>query len=163
MLNTIATAEGAIQIAMEETIHTLHGSNILILGYGRVGKAVAYMLKGIGANVFVEARKEEDFAWIKVYGYKPILLNELQENLEKFDIIMNTVPAMILKNEELSKLKKECVLIDLASSPGGIDQEAAKRQGIKTIWALALPGKVAPLTSAEFIKDTIFNVIKELE
>ncbi len=163
VLNTIATAEGAIQIAMEETIHTLHGSNILILGYGRVGKAVAYMLKGIGANVFVEARKEEDFAWIKVYGYKPILLNELQENLEKFDIIMNTVPAMILKNEELSKLKKECVLIDLASSPGGIDQEAAKRQGIKTIWALALPGKVAPLTSAEFIKDTIFNVIKELE
>ncbi len=117
VLNTIATAEGAIQIAMEQTIHTLHGSNILVLGFGRVGKAVAYMLKGIGANVFVEAGKEEDFAWMKVYGYKPILLNEIQKNLGQFDIIMNTIPTIILKEEELSKLKKECVLIDLASYP----------------------------------------------
>ena len=117
VLNTIATAEGAIQIAMEQTIHTLHGSNILILGFGRVGKTVAYMLKGIGANVFIEARKEEDFAWMKVYGYKPILLNKLQENLGQFDIIINTIPAMVLKEQEISKLKKECTLIDLASSP----------------------------------------------
>ena len=163
VLNTIATAEGAIQIAMEETDYTLHGSNILVLGFGRVGKTVAYMLKGIGANVYVEARKQEDMAWIKIYGYQAILLNEMQENLEKFDIIINTIPSIILKEKELSKLKKECLVIDLASYPGGIEQEAAKRLGIKTIWALALPGKVAPVTSAKFIKDTIFHITKEIE
>ena len=163
VLNTIATAEGAIQIAMEETDYTLHGSNILVLGFGRVGKTVAYMLKGIGANVYVEARKQEDMAWIKIYGYQAILLNEMQENLEKFDIIINTIPSIILKEKELSKLKKECLIIDLASYPGGIEQEAAKRLGIKTIWALALPGKVAPVTSAKFIKDTIFHITKEIE
>lgn len=163
VLNTISTAEGAIQIAMEETIRTLHGSNVLVLGFGRVGKILANMLKGIGANVYCEARKNVDLAWIKAYGYESVTLNDLNENLNKFDIIMNTIPALVLKEKEISYLKKDCLLIDLASNPGGIDREAAKKQGIKMIWALSLPGKVAPLTSAEFIKDTIYNIIKENE
>lgn len=161
VLNTIATAEGAIQIAMEETIKTLHSSNILILGFGRVGKTLAYMLKGIGANVFCEARKEEDFAWIKTYGYQMINLKNLKEQLGKFDIIMNTVPSLLLKKEEMAYLNQDCLLIDLASKPGGIDREEAKKRGIKTIWALALPGKVAPYTSAQYIKDTIYHIINE--
>lgn len=163
ILNTISTAEGAIQIAMEETIKTLHSSNILILGFGRVGKTLANMLKGIGANVYCEARKNEDLAWIKTYGYEPIALDNLNENLNKFDIIMNTIPTLILKEKEINCLKKDCLLIDLASSPGGIDIKAAKENKIKTIWALALPGKVAPLTSAEFIRDTIYNILEKNE
>lgn len=163
VLNTIATAEGAIQIAMEETTKTIHSSNILVLGFGRVGKTLAYMLKGIGANVFCEARKEEDFAWIKTYGYQKIELKELKNTLHQFDIIMNTVPSILLKQEELSCLKKDCLLVDLASKPGGIDIEEARKQGIKTIWALALPGKVAPHTSAEYIKNTIYHVLQEKE
>ena len=163
ILNTISTAEGAIQIAMEETIKTLHSSNILILGFGRVGKTLANMLKGIGANVYCEARKNEDLAWIKTYGYEPITLDNLNENLNKFDIIMNTIPSLILKEKEINCLKKDCLLIDLASSPGGIDIKAAKENKIKTIWALALPGKVAPLTSAEFIRDTIYNILEKNE
>ena len=163
ILNTISTAEGAIQIAMEETIKTLHSSNILILGFGRVGKTLANMLKGIGANVYCEARKNEDLAWIKTYGYEPITLDNLNENLNKFDIIMNTIPSLILKEKEINCLKKDCLLIDLASSPGGIDIKAAKENKIKTIWVLALPGKVAPLTSAEFIRDTIYNILEKNE
>jgi dipicolinate synthase subunit A len=38
ILNAIPTAEGAIQIAMEELPITLHNSNVLLLGYGRLGK-----------------------------------------------------------------------------------------------------------------------------
>lgn len=163
VLNTISTAEGAIQIAMEETIRTLHGSNVLVLGFGRVGKILANMLKGIGANVYCEARKNVDLAWIKAYGYEPVRLKELKEKLTTFHIIINTIPALVLGEEKLSYLRKDCLLIDLASNPGGIDKLAAKKYGIKMIWALSLPGKVAPLTSAEFIKDTIYNVIKENE
>ena len=148
---------------MEETIKTLHSSNILILGFGRIGKTLANMLKGIGANVYCEARKNEDLAWIKTYGYEPITLDNLNENLNKFDIIMNTIPSLILKEKEINCLKKDCLLIDLASSPGGIDIKAAKENKIKTIWALALPGKVAPLTSAEFIRDTIYNILEKNE
>jgi len=37
-----------------------------------------------------------------------------------------------------------------------------QKRWIKTIWALSLPGKVAPVTAAKFIKDTISNIIDEL-
>lgn len=162
VLNTISTAEGAIQIAMEETIKTIYGSKVLVLGYGKVGKILANMLKGIGANVYCEARKNVDLAWIKAYGYVPVHLSELEKYLSEFDIIINTIPTLILNKERLEKVKKECLIIDLASNPGGVDKAEAKKMGIKTIWALSLPGKVAPLTSAEFIKDTIYNVLKEI-
>ena len=162
VLNTISTAEGAIHIAMEETTRTIHESNVLVLGFGRVGKILANMLKGIGANVFCEARKNVDLAWIKAYGYEPIRLNELENSLGKFNIIINTIPSIILEEKQLEKVNKDCLIIDLASNPGGIDRNSAKKLGIKTIWALSLPGKVAPLTSAEFIKDTIYNILKEM-
>lgn len=163
ILNTISTAEGAIQIAMEETNKTIHGSDILVLGYGRVGKILANMLKGIGANVCCEARKNVDLAWIRAYGYTPVRLNELDNTLGKFDIVINTIPAIILDEEKLKKLNKDSLIIDLASNPGGVDRSASKKAGIKTIWALSLPGKVAPLTSAEFIKDTLYNILKEIK
>ena len=162
VLNTIATAEGTLQIAMEETQRTVHGTNVLVMGFGRIGKVLAKMLDGIGAKVYCEARKNEDIAWIKAYGYNPIHLNDLNEELGKFDIIINTIPFQLLYEERLDLLKKDVVLIDLASNPGGVDRKAAKEKGIKVIWALSLPGKVAPLTSAEFIKETLYHVLKEL-
>lgn len=162
VLNCIPTAEGAIQIAMEETPITIHNSNCLILGFGRIGKVLSKMLYGIGANVFVEARNHSDLAWIKSYGYNPIHLDELAEHLGKFDVIFNTIPSIILNMSLLEKVKKDCLIIDLASKPGGVDFEAAKQLGIKTNWALSLPGKVAPYTAANIIKSTIFNIINEL-
>lgn len=162
VLNTISTAEGAIQIAMEETCKTLHGATVLVLGFGRVGKILSNMLKGIGANVYCEARKNVDLAWIRAYGYKPVHLNEVEEILPKADIIINTIPFMILNDERLEYVRNDALIIDLASNPGGVDKIATKNKKIKTVWALSLPGKVAPLTSAEFIKDTVENIFKEL-
>jgi len=163
VLNTISTAEGTIQIAMEETQRTVHGRNVLIMGFGRIGKVLAKMLSGIGAKVYCEARKNEDIAWIKAYGYEPIHLNDLDKYLEKFDIIINTIPFQILDKNRLDLLKKDIVIIDLASNPGGVDRKAAKEKNIKLIWALSLPGKVAPVTSAEFIKETLYHALKEMD
>ena len=162
VLNTIATAEGTIQIAMEETQRTVHGSNVLVMGFGRIGKVLAKMLDGIGAKVYCEARKDEDISWIKAYGYNPIHLNNLDEYLGRFDIIINTIPFQILEGPKLDLVKKEVVIVDLASNPGGVDRKAARERDLKVIWALSLPAKVAPLTSAEFIKETLYHVLKEL-
>lgn len=161
ILNSISTAEGAIQIAMEETNFTLHNSNVLILGFGRIGKVIAKMLQGIGANVYCEARKNEDLAWIKTYGYKEIPLSKLDDNLSDKDIIINTIPSIILDENRLKLLNKNCLVIDLASKPGGVDKEAAIIKKIKVIWALALPGKVAPYSAAKCIKQAIYNKIKD--
>ena len=163
VLNAIATAEGTIQIAMEETQKTVHGTKTLVMGFGRVGKVLAKMLHGIGAEVSCEARKDEDIAWIKAYGYEPIRLEELNDNLGKYDIIIITIPVQILDKERLELLKKDVVIIDLASNPGGVDRKIAREKGLKVIWALSLPGKVAPLTSAEFIKEPLYHILIELE
>jgi len=162
VLNTIATAEGTIQIAIENTNKILHGSEVLILGFGRIGKVLARKLAGLSAKVTCAARKDEDLAWIQAYGHKATNINSIGENLKQFDLIINTVPHMILTQERLENVKQDCLLIDLASNPGGIDKKAAKDKKLKFIWALSLPGKVAPTTSAEFIKDTIYNIIKEI-
>ena len=161
VLNTIATAEGTLQIAMEETQRTVHGSNVIVMGFGRIGKVLAKILDGIGAKVYCEARKDEDISWIKAYGYNPVHLNDLNANLNKFDIIINTIPFQILDEERLDLVKKEAIIIDLASNPGGV-RKAAREKGLKVIWALSLPAKVAPLTSAEFIKETLYHVLEEL-
>lgn len=162
VLNTISTAEGAIEIAIANTNKIIHGSKILILGFGRIGKVLARKMAGLSAKVTCAARKDEDLAWIKAYGHKTANINNLGENLSKYDIIINTVPHLVLNKERLENVKQECLLIDLASNPGGIDKKAAKDRNLKLIWALALPGKVAPITTAEFIKDTIYNVLKEI-
>ena len=162
VLNTIATAEGTIQIAIENTNKIIHGSEVLILGFGRIGKVLARKLAGLSAKVTCAARKDEDLAWIQAYGHKATNINTIGENLKQYDIIINTVPHIILNEERLKYVKNDCLLIDLASNPGGIDKKAVKDNQLKFVWALSLPGKVAPTTSAEFIKDTIYNIIKEI-
>lgn len=162
VLNTISTAEGAIEIAISNTNKILHGSEVLILGFGRIGKVLARKMAGLSAIVTCAARKDEDLAWIKAYGYKAININSIGENLAQYDIIMNTVPNLILTQERLQYVNEDCLLIDLASNPGGIDKKEAKDRKLKLIWALALPGKVAPITTAEFIKDTIYNILREI-
>lgn len=163
VLNAVSTAEGTIKIAIEETLKNLHGSNILVLGFGRIGKILSNMLQGFGAKVACEARKHSDLAWIKAYGHEPIPLSNLKENLNRFDIIINTIPYIILDKDNLDNVRKDALVIDLASSPGGVDRDAIKEKQIKFIWALSLSGKVSPVTSAEFIKETLYNIFSELK
>ena len=101
------------------------------------------------------------FAWIEVDGYKSVNINELGDNLRDFDIIINTPPTVILTRDRLLKLKKDCLVIDLASYPGGADIDAVKELDINFEWALGLPGKVAPITAAEHIKKTIDEILEK--
>lgn len=157
--NAIPTAEGAIEVAMEMTDFTLHHSNVLILGYGRIGKVLSKMLHGIGANVFCEARKEKDIALIEAMGYNSVKLENLDEELSKMNVIFNTIPELILDKEKLAKMNPHTCVIDLASNPGGVDFVVAKELGINVIWALSLPSKVAPYTAAMYLKDTIERLL----
>lgn len=158
ILNAVSTAEGAIQIAISNIPKNLCGSNVLIMGFGRIGKILAKMLVGFGANVSCEARKNSDLAWIKSYGYEPIDISNLKNNLSRFDIIFNTIPSIILDKEKLKQVKEEALIIDLASAPGGVDKEQVEKLNKKYILALALPGKISPESSAEYIKQTLENM-----
>ncbi len=155
--NAIPTAEGAIEVAMKETRRTIHSSNCLVLGFGRIGKILADLLKGLHANVTVVARKDEDLAWIKAMGYVGARYSELEEILPHTDILFNTVPALVIK-DELRKMKKDSLIIDLASKPGGVDFELANSLGIKAELLLGLPGKVAPSSVAEYMLKRVLKV-----
>lgn len=162
VLNTIATAEGTIELMFANTDTIIFDSNVLILGFGRVAKTLANRLKGLVKSITCASREDEELAWIEVYGYEKLDLKDFvkcQESkkcLENYKVIINTIPSMILDAEKLQYVNKEVLLIDLASNPGGIDKEETKKQGLKLIHALGLPGKVAPKSSAKFIKDIIY-------
>ena len=104
---------------MQELPVTISNSKILVVGFGRIGKILAHKLYGLNTEVYVTARKYEDFAWIEAFGYKGISYDILEEYLEKFDVVFNTVPALMLDEKRLKKLRPDSVIIDLASNPGG--------------------------------------------
>ena len=159
LLNAIPTAEGAIAKAMEETDITIHGANVLVLGFGRVAKILADKLKGLNANVFCAARKQKDLAHINALGYNVVDINNMLDVMDKMDIIFNTVPTMILGEKKLELLNNDTVIIDLASAPGGVDFKVSKKLGIKACLELALPSKVAPKSAASYLKKSIDSII----
>lgn len=160
VLNAVPTAEGAIEIAMREYEGTINASTCLVCGYGRIGKVLADMLKGLGANVIVSARKKSDLAWIQLRGFQAVNTDDLMR-CTGVNIIFNTIPALIFDSRLLAHIAMDSIVIDLASLPGGIDYSAADRLKIDTIQALSLPGKSAPKTAGEIIKNTIFNMLEE--
>jgi len=161
VLNAIPAAEGAVELIIKSIPRTIHNSRILILGYGRIGKVLANILKGFGADVWAGARKYSDLSWIEANGVKPVHTRDLERYVSDMNVIVNTIPNQIIMADILNKLRPDCYLLDLASKPGGIDFEHAKKLGLQVDWALSLPGKVAPLTAAEIIKKTIDNVLQE--
>lgn len=159
--NAVPTAEGALEIAFSELPITIFGSKSLVIGFGRVGKVMAKKLRALESSVTVSARKYADFAWIEEGGMKAIHTEDLSVFAGDFDLIINTVPAMVLTEEVLKRVRDDALIIDLASKPGGVDFGGAKRLGKNVIWALSLPGKTSPVTSGEIIKEAITNILAE--
>lgn len=157
--NAVPTAEGAIQRAMEATERTLHGSRCLIIGFGRIGKALARRLQGLGAQVAVFARRFSDQAWVEASGCE--VFRFAAGELGRFDLIFNTAPALVLDAGRLAELREDCVVLELASPPGGVDLDAAGRLGRRVISAAGLPGKVAPVTAAAAIRDSVYHILEE--
>jgi len=160
--NAVPTAEGAVQLAMEHLPITIHGSRVLVAGFGRVGRLTAQRFAALGARVSVAARKYEQLAWAQAMGFGAEHLSHLAGWLCGYDLVVNTVPSRVLGRAELEDLKEDCLILDLASKPGGVDLQAAGELGLTVIWALALPGKVAPVTAGAAIRDTIYNMLREI-
>lgn len=161
VLNAVPTAEGAVQIAMEEMASAIYKQKVLVTGFGRISKVLIKILNGMGADITVTARKYSDLSWAEIYECKAVHTSMIKDKISEYDLIFNTVPAILLDEPCLKNVKADTLIIDLASKPGGVDFDTAGRLGLKVVWALSLPGKVAPVTSGEIIADTILNILKE--
>jgi len=159
--NSIPSAEGAIQLAMENTPFTIHASKSAVLGFGRVGVTLARALAALGSRVTVVARNPRDLARAFEQGYQTGTYNDLESVLKSARLIFNTVPALVLPGVMLEHCSPEAVIIDLATDPGGTDFQAAAALGIKAILAPGIPGKVAPETAGQFLARVVPRLIKE--
>lgn len=159
VLNSIPTAEGAIQIAMEETSITIHGSRSCIIGFGRVGITLARTLKAMGAQVTVVARNPGQLARAYEMGCNRADYSQLREIVNNTDVIYNTVPHLVLDQYVLRYANPQLLIIDLATQPGGTDFETANALGLKAILAPGLPGKVAPVFAGRILADVIPRLI----
>lgn len=159
ILNSIPSAEGALQIAMEETDITIHGSKTCVIGFGRVAITLARILKAIGSDVTIVARNKGQLARAYEMGCHCAGYSDLRKIMNDVDIVFNTVPSMVLDAEVLEHARQSALIIDLASQPGGTDFEAANKYGIKSILAPGLPGKVAPRSAGKIMADVIPSLI----
>ncbi len=159
VFNAIPTAEGALSIALNESTETIHSCNTAVLGYGRIGKILGNMLKSLNASVTVIHRSNKDDAWCSAFGIASANIRDLKTVLSDKKIIFNTVPHVLITKEVLSTLRRDVIIIDLASSPGGVDFEEGKNQGLNIIKALSLPGKLSPVTAGKAIWKSISNIM----
>ena len=161
--NAIPTAEGCIGILMKERSRTLWGSSILLTGFGPVGQALGVRLAALGAQVTAAARRPAQRALAESFGLRSVPIDRLGQIVPAFDTVVNTVPAPVLSEAVLARLRPQSFIVDLASRPGGTDFDAARRLGHRAIHALSLPAACAPETAGEAVARTVCDMIGQRE
>ena len=158
--NARATAEGALELCLRELPVTLLGLRVLVLGFGRVGFAVAELFKAAGCDVTVCARRAEQLARAQCSGFGACDFKRLCRVIPDADVVVNTVPNTVVDANVLSFVPKGTPVVDLASMPGGVDGDAAAHFGVRVIHALSLPGKTAPVSAGGYIADAICSALE---
>ena len=157
--NAIPTAEGAVGVAMKNMKRTIFASHALVVGFGRIGRMLSSLLRAMGADVTVAARKQTDRTWAEIHGYHAVHTEALEKEMgqNRFDVIFNTVPAAVLTAKSLKLFRRDALFVELASEPGGFAPGAVETAGIRLVVALSLPGKVAPISAGEMIGKLVYN------
>ena len=155
------TAEGAVALALGSTPRSLQGARCLVIGFGRIGKLLALKLRGLSARVTVAARSAGDRALAEGMGLEADVTGLYQRGLFAYDLIFNTVPAPVLSPMQLRRIKPDCLLLELASAPGGFDAALCAALGLAVRTAPGLPGVWAPRTAGEQYGSAILQAMEE--
>lgn len=144
--NAQMTAEGAVWAIMEKVPFALKDARCLVIGYGRIGKALTVLLRSFGSEVIVAARRAESR---QEAGENSISISRIPSVIRKTDLILNTVPNCVLLENSLFSIKNTAFLFELASKPYGFDMEQAKRLGVHASLESGLPGRYCPQSAAD--------------
>jgi len=155
--NAVLTAFGTLKILLEHIDFALPLGNFAITGYGRVAKEVVALLKALSCKVTIFARNSSQREDAIIKGCEAFPLSSLSEKANQFDIIINTIPARVIGTTELSEMKKDSKIVELASAPYGVDFDEARNYGIDVVKAFGLPGKYTPKTAGEIIGKRILQ------
>ena len=150
--NAAITASCALKIAAKELEAPIAGKQILIIGWGRIGKCLCRLFEKEGASVTVAARKAQDRALVSALGGRGITIDEAAYESKHFDVIINTVPAMVLPDLQS---KNNAVILELASKPG--------MSGGNILDCRDLPAKMVPDASGRLIAKTFLRLAQEVK
>lgn len=153
--NAYLTAEGAVASAMSRTAYGLQGEKCLVVGYGRIGRALADILTGIGAHTAVYSHSAQKYAQIRTAGAE--VCTDLSEALKGRRFIFSTPPAQLIGPELLDVIDRDALIIDLASPPYGVDMDAALERGLHAIREPGLPGRYCPVSAARAILNAVLR------
>lgn len=156
--NAWPTAEGAVLRAQQLDRQVVGGRPAVVVGYGRCGRALARLLLGFRCPVTVVARREAARAEAAAEGATAVSFERLAAALEGAELVFNTVPAPVLADGELAALPAGALVIDIASHPGGVDWEAARRRGIRAYLELGLPARFFPATAGRILAERVVRV-----
>ncbi len=157
--NAVATAEGAAELILRLTEELLCGMRMGIVGFGRVGSALAVRLAALGARVRVFARSSAARACAMMYDTAHT--DDIQAYAPECRVLVNTVPARIIPQSCIDVLPKDALLIELASPPYGYDAEYAVSTGRVSVLAAGLPSVAAPRSAAHFLAEAIVRISTE--
>ena len=145
--NAAITASCALKLVESKLGTSTKGKQVLIIGWGRIGKCLWKFFETEGASVTVAARKDSDRAIISALGSHSISIQDASCKAENYDVIINTVPVMVLPN---LKCKENAVVLELASKPG--------MSGDHILDCRGLPAKMAPELSGRLIARTFLRL-----
>lgn len=148
--NALITAECAMQTSAAYIDNTFSDSSALILGWGRIGKHLGNMLLNTGCKVTVASRNPRDRGLLETFGFRAVDFQQIPAILPDCNILYNTVPEPTIQPSILDRWKGG-VIIDLASSPGMLYDEAIISRG--------LPGKYAPKSAGRLIGQTVLRLL----
>lgn len=156
--NAVLTAEGAVQLALERLDVALCGLPVLIVGLGRIGTALAHILRGFGADVTAAVRSPKAAAKAEVLGVRSVYTDSLGGD---YALVFNTSPKTVFTRGNLGISHRNTLFIELASDEGGFSPEAADMLGEHLVRAGGLPAKTAPVTAGEIVADAVAAFIEE--
>ena len=156
--NAAITAEGALLLAMEQLPVTLADTPVLVIGWGRIGQLLSRKLQALGAHVTASARRSRDLGMIQALGLQTATTGQW-ENLSAYRVIFNTVPSPVLTAQALAQTQPNCLLVELASAPGGIEADGSR----SFLRASGLPGKTAPETAGRLVGKTVLRLAMSQE
>ena len=138
--NALYTAEGAVCSIIENTDISLNGMKILVIGGGRISKAVCALLGSAPCRIDVYARRELQRTFFAMRGH---YVTGNLGNFYDYDVIVNTVPGDIFSENLMREVRKDSLVVDLSARPGYVPKDICEKLGLKLLY---LPG--IPLVSA---------------
>lgn len=153
--NAVATAEGVLAEAITGMKQNLSGSNCLVAGYGRCGSVIAEKLLALNAKVSVWEKEEERLTCAEKNGCK----RNVTDDFSSYDLMVNTVPALIFDAKVLKTVREDALILDIATKPGGVDFSYCEKNNKNAKHCPGLPARYAPKTSAEILAEVVRKYI----